>query len=232
MGKLQNNEQGFSAVEIVLVVIIVALIGTVGWLVYENHHKTNTVSTTNTSTNKPTSTPTPTKSTPKISTKQQSTAADTAICTTDTTNAQGGVYGPTITVQNDYLQLAAVSLKVPVSSNLNDLLSVCVPPYNDGSTAAAHSPLVTTYLFSTTTLEQDSSSCTPTNSNSLGGLEVLSSNNSNFGAYIGHVGKYYLYYSSPQNSCYGSGPPPASFSTLQHQEAQALQAALKNTTSD
>ncbi len=42
MGKLQKNESGFSAVEIVLVVVIVALIGVVGYMVYKNHYKSTT----------------------------------------------------------------------------------------------------------------------------------------------------------------------------------------------
>ncbi len=53
MGKLNNNQEGFSAVEVVLVVVIVALIGVVGWLVY-NHHKTTTVSTVSANSTKPT----------------------------------------------------------------------------------------------------------------------------------------------------------------------------------
>ncbi len=65
MGKLRNNEKGFGTVEIILIVVIVALIGVVGWFVYKNHNKTTSTSTTtaNTTTTKPTtqtSTPTPT----------------------------------------------------------------------------------------------------------------------------------------------------------------------------
>ena len=36
MGKLKKNESGFSVVEVVLVLVVIALIGTVGWLVYRN----------------------------------------------------------------------------------------------------------------------------------------------------------------------------------------------------
>lgn len=49
MNKIVKNEKGFSAVEIVLVVVIVALIGVVGWLVYKNHHKTSTLNPSTTS---------------------------------------------------------------------------------------------------------------------------------------------------------------------------------------
>jgi hypothetical protein len=46
MGKIRKNEVGFSPVEVILVLIILALIGVVGWFVYENHNKTNTPSST------------------------------------------------------------------------------------------------------------------------------------------------------------------------------------------
>ena len=55
MKQLKKNEHGFSAVELVLVLVIVALIGIVGWMVYKNHNKSTpatTVSeTTSTTTN-------------------------------------------------------------------------------------------------------------------------------------------------------------------------------------
>lgn len=58
MGKLQDNETGFSVVEIVLVVVVIALIGTVGWLIYKNHHKTTVSSSTSNSAPKTTNTKT------------------------------------------------------------------------------------------------------------------------------------------------------------------------------
>jgi Tfp pilus assembly protein PilE len=60
---MKNNENGFSAVESLLVIVIVALIGVVGYMVYHNAHKSNptTVSTSKTHTqtakNKPASNP-------------------------------------------------------------------------------------------------------------------------------------------------------------------------------
>ncbi len=50
MNKINNNENGFSVIELVLVVLVVALLGVIGWLVYRNQTKTTsttpTVSTT------------------------------------------------------------------------------------------------------------------------------------------------------------------------------------------
>ena len=48
MNKISKNKKGFTAVELVLVVVVVALIGVVGWLVYKHDHKSSTASVTNT----------------------------------------------------------------------------------------------------------------------------------------------------------------------------------------
>jgi len=70
MGKIRKNEAGFSPVEVVMVLVIVALIGMVGWLVYKNHNKTtnNSATTANTSTTKSTT------STPSTSQQPAATA--------------------------------------------------------------------------------------------------------------------------------------------------------------
>ncbi len=59
MNKLSKNENGFGAVELILIIVIVALIGVVGWLVYRDRNKTtnstlttSTTSSNNTTTNK------------------------------------------------------------------------------------------------------------------------------------------------------------------------------------
>ena len=63
MRKLQKNENGFSAVEIVLVLVIIVLIGAVGWLVYKDNHKNTTTSAKSTSASTKSSTSTSTKTT-------------------------------------------------------------------------------------------------------------------------------------------------------------------------
>jgi hypothetical protein len=60
VGKLKTDEKGFSAVEVVLVLVIVVLIGAVGFLVYKNQHKTKTASVATTAAAKPITTPTKT----------------------------------------------------------------------------------------------------------------------------------------------------------------------------
>lgn len=65
MNNMHKNEKGFGVVEVMLVVVIVALIGVVGWLVYKGHHQA-TINTSTTSSEKPstitkTSTNTPTQ---------------------------------------------------------------------------------------------------------------------------------------------------------------------------
>jgi Tfp pilus assembly major pilin PilA len=43
MGKHKNNQKGFSVLEAILIVVVVVLIGAVGYLVYKNHDRTTTV---------------------------------------------------------------------------------------------------------------------------------------------------------------------------------------------
>ena len=55
MKKIKTNQDGFGAMEFLLVLIFFALLGVVGWVVYKNHNKTTDKSTaTSTSTAKPT----------------------------------------------------------------------------------------------------------------------------------------------------------------------------------
>lgn len=61
MGKLRNDQKGFSAVESILVLVIVALIGVVGFMVYKNHNKTKPAPAASTAAK---STTTPAKTTP------------------------------------------------------------------------------------------------------------------------------------------------------------------------
>jgi hypothetical protein len=68
MSKLHSNEKGFGAVEGLLIVAVVVLLGVVGYMVYHNHNKTAT--TTPTATNNTTST-TPTKTTTPTTTPTQ-----------------------------------------------------------------------------------------------------------------------------------------------------------------
>jgi prepilin-type N-terminal cleavage/methylation domain-containing protein len=63
VGKLQNDQKGFSAVEVILVLVIVALIGTVGFMVY-NNHKTKTMPIASTATTKTATTPAKTTTAP------------------------------------------------------------------------------------------------------------------------------------------------------------------------
>jgi len=53
MGKLRNDEIGFSAVAVVLVIVIAALIAVVGFMVYRNHNDTTPSTTITTPVNDP-----------------------------------------------------------------------------------------------------------------------------------------------------------------------------------
>ncbi len=50
MKTIKNNESGFSAVELVLIIALVVALGVIGWLVYRNQKKTSTAPVTNTTT--------------------------------------------------------------------------------------------------------------------------------------------------------------------------------------
>ncbi|HUD07785.1 MAG TPA: prepilin-type N-terminal cleavage/methylation domain-containing protein [Candidatus Saccharimonadales bacterium] len=54
MKKLCKNESGFSVIEVLIVIVIIALIGIAGWLVYKHEHKVpvTTNSSVSTATNK------------------------------------------------------------------------------------------------------------------------------------------------------------------------------------
>jgi len=54
MHTVKNNQLGFGAVELVLIVIVLALLGAVGWSVYQRQTTPSGTSTTTTNTTKPT----------------------------------------------------------------------------------------------------------------------------------------------------------------------------------
>src|ERR1700683_3369487 len=59
MGKFRNSQAGFGIVEVVIVLVIVAIVGAAGWLIYKNHHKVTPATTMSSSseTNKPATVP-------------------------------------------------------------------------------------------------------------------------------------------------------------------------------
>lgn len=61
MKKLHNEQSGFGTIELVIIIVVVALLGTVGWEIYKHQKKTTPSSTTPTTTNhSTTTTPSPT----------------------------------------------------------------------------------------------------------------------------------------------------------------------------
>jgi Tfp pilus assembly protein PilE len=72
MGKLNKDDKGFGGVELLLVIVIVVLLGVVGWYVYKNHNKTTTAKASTASqakiaNNSPSLTPTITPANPVVS---------------------------------------------------------------------------------------------------------------------------------------------------------------------
>lgn len=93
MGKIRKNETGFSPIEVILVLVIVGLMGVVGFMVYNNQNKTKpaTVATR-------TSTPT--------ATTQTKTTTPTTV---PATNSQG-----------DYLVIKEWGVEIPLTADVKD----------------------------------------------------------------------------------------------------------------
>ncbi len=140
MGKLRNNESGFGVVEIILVLVIVALIGAVGYLVYKNHSKTVVTPVAATTTTKPATT----------------SPAKTATLSTATPVANANL-----------IKLSELGVEITVPDSIKDL-TYKVFTYT-GTSAALHDdsgkPLATTQAnMSTSSLLADNTSCTPASS--------------------------------------------------------------------
>ena len=74
MGKLSKNESGFSALEVILIIVIVALVGFTGWYVYSSQQKANknlAATTSGNPTFKKVTKPTVTKTTKQPATSQK-----------------------------------------------------------------------------------------------------------------------------------------------------------------
>lgn len=71
MGRLRNNQSGFSAVEGILIIAVVVLVGVVGYMVYKNHYKATQSAPTvaNTSSTAPRKTTTPPTAQPVVDDK-------------------------------------------------------------------------------------------------------------------------------------------------------------------
>ena len=78
MGKLRRNEAGFSAVEVILVLVMVAFISVVGFMVYKNHNKMTSISATTTDTTKPSTSTEPKTSTTQATSPQEGTITGNA----------------------------------------------------------------------------------------------------------------------------------------------------------
>jgi prepilin-type N-terminal cleavage/methylation domain-containing protein len=88
---MKQNQKGFSVVEILIVIVVIGLIGTVGWLVYDRQ-----------------------KSPKQSETTQQSTNTQSDTKTTDSSKG-------TEQTQQKYLEIKEWSVKLPVSSDVGSL---------------------------------------------------------------------------------------------------------------
>ncbi|HUD81259.1 MAG TPA: hypothetical protein VMR08_01355 [Patescibacteria group bacterium] len=148
MNIISKSEKGFSAVEIVLVIAVVVLIGVVGWLVYKDHHKTTTALVTTTSSTKPaTSTSTKTTTTPTTTNVNYLTIKQWGVKLTLTSPIDNATY--TLVTNNVYLPPS-----VFLSTSTLDASQDCVSYYQQGAPANDPSPTfqsISQYTLSQTT---------------------------------------------------------------------------------
>ena len=127
MKKLSKNQKGFTAVETVLVIAILVLIGVVGWLVYKNHHKTTTSTTYSSTAKTSTSSSTTKTTTPTTTTKPP--ANPYAGWKTYTTSDSTSFKYPTNWTLTTSSQYVLLNSPVDSSNNLTYQLSYG-PTYN------------------------------------------------------------------------------------------------------
>lgn len=200
MSKLQKNESGFSAVEVVLVLVIVALIGTVGWLVYKNHHKTTTAAITTTSATKPT-TSTTTKTTTKTTTTTPSTTT--------------------------VVKIPELSIEITVPNSIDDLTYHYTSSTSGSGAKELTADLSTSSLAAQVSSCTANSSTDSANFDALG---VLGNYQGQFSSapdftLVKQYSTYYIAYNEPQDTCLPSGASTTLVNLLSSQQ-QALQGAL------
>jgi prepilin-type N-terminal cleavage/methylation domain-containing protein len=127
MNKLNQNEQGFSAVELIMVIVIIVLIGAVGYFVYKNDHQTTRVVTiTKTQ-----------QATPKTSSTTNSTSylviKEWGVKIALTSPLTGATYK--IVTNNQYQNPSAY-----LSTTTLDASADCVSYYAQGATANSSNP--------------------------------------------------------------------------------------------
>jgi hypothetical protein len=209
MKKFRSNETGFSAIELVLIIVIVVLIGISGWLVYKNHHKNAAATISTTSTSKAaTSTSTTPKSTSTSTTKPVTTTVfqipELGIEITVPNSIKDIVYkvDPAGTLSTGQ-QTQSVTLSTQTLTNLD----------SDCSVNGSAPPLGTIYK---TTGQYPSNPDVDLN-NSSGGL-------------VKQFSTYYIGWSNPQGICGTSASTQSDasadtnlFSTALHSTVQPIQ---------
>ncbi len=108
MYKYSKNENGFSAVETILIVVIVILIGVVGWLAYKDHSKTTTNYVATTSSNN------------SITTKKSPSMPASTSNIKYLTISQWGVRAPYTSTDTLSYIMSNANLAIIVSKNMSD----------------------------------------------------------------------------------------------------------------
>lgn len=156
---MKNNQNGFSAVELIVVLVVVGLLGTVGWLVWDRQNTKHTTTKVSTSTVG--------KSVP---TKSENTAA------------------APVTSKKNYVTISEFNVKFSVPESLGNVKYVIEPAASGYVRLSSDKNIGCDGAESLGTLFRDTSSTYP----ELGGTTNTP---------VAHVGNYYYYFKTPQNSC-------------------------------
>lgn len=180
MGKLRKNTDGFTAVELLLIVLIIIVLAFVGWYVYHTDHKPKaTVLTTSTSSKQTTSGGTSTPSTSSSSSTKYITITQWGVRAPITNNSVSLEY--TLS-SNSTPQYASFS-----STELDASDSTCKSDGNDGG-------VVERYASTDIVQNEDGSSSGQTPSQYFSANDISSTD-------YALVGNYYYWYIHPQGQC-------------------------------
>ncbi len=190
MGKLSSNQQGFSAIEAILIIVIVGLVGFTGWYVYHAQQTTNKALAPSTST-----TPKFKKITKTVSSKPSPTTTSRAT---------------TFKISELGIEL----VKVPPSiADLTDYEFASSTGVDSNNTTTSPVKSVSVQ-FSTQSLSSADPACSAKDGTSIGALARTNGTYVNKGpkddtAFVKQFSGFYITYSHPQAACSNSSSAEA-----------------------
>jgi hypothetical protein len=205
--KLNKNESGFSIIEILLVLVVVATIGLIGWMVYDNHRQVHL--------------PTPTPAGNTLPTKSSKASQSTAATNEGTVTSAGIFEIPPLGIEITNVPTSLSDLEYGgVSSGSG------VDPNNKTTTPVK----LTGAYFSTSSLASLDSECLASDGpiGTLGRADGTYVNNDpeDDTFFVKQFNGFYITYSHPQYNCYKSTSSAAE--NLQQSQTSTLETLITN----